>query len=176
MKNISWPGSFWREKSAVASIEFSLLALPFLLLIFAIIESAISFSVQQLISDRTNTLSKEIKVGSLVGSNLDTKKIKDYICDPHPVFFKLDCGELYVDLRSYNSIKDVPRKLSYKQDGDVDTSGFKVQPGGAGEINQLIVLYKWPILSDLLRGRLSNLPHGKTLLVSTVAWRNEPYK
>ncbi|NWN27536.1 pilus assembly protein, partial [Escherichia marmotae] len=58
----------------------------------------------------------------------------------------------------------------------VDVSTLKVNPGGAGTINQLRIFYRWPILTDLMKTRIASIKsQGKTLLFSTATWQNEPY-
>ena len=80
------------------------------------------------------------------------------------------------DLREFNTF-DAASKVRIKltADKDIDTSDFDVDPGGALTINMLRVFYRWPVMTDLMRSSMSNLKDGKTLLFSTVTWRNEPY-
>ena len=71
--------------------------------------------------------------------------------------------------------RDVPTEIPYTPAGDINSSGFAITPGGPSTINSLRVFYRWPIMTDFMRGKLSTLPDGKTLLYSTMTWRNEPF-
>ena len=66
-------------------------------------------------------------------------------------------------------------RVKLTSDKDIDTSDFAVTPGDALSINMLRVFYRWPVMTDLMRSSMSNLKDGKTLLFSTITWRNEPY-
>lgn len=87
-----------------------------------------------------------------------------------------NCPELEVDLRTYDTFEEAARvRIKFTPDGDLDTSDFKVEPGASLSKNMLRVFYRWPVMTDLLRKSMSNLPGGKTLLFSTTTWQNEPY-
>ncbi|TCQ71252.1 Flp pilus assembly protein TadG [Ochrobactrum sp. BH3] len=167
--------SFGRNTQGVASLEFSLLAIPFFVMLFAIIECCASFTVQQVISQNATTLARELRIGALDGSSLNENFFKQYMCERSSIFVQLECDRLYIDLRSYKTISEIPRGLHYKNDGDIDVSDFKVQPGGIGPIKNLRVLYKWRLFTDLIRGSVSTLPDGTTILFSNEVWRSEPF-
>ena len=59
--------------------------------------------------------------------------------------------------------------------GNLDNN-FGYQPGGPGDIVVVRLMYQWPVYVSLLGLNLSDLSGGKRLLMSTVAFRNEPYK
>jgi hypothetical protein len=61
------------------------------------------------------------------------------------------------------------------EDGELDTTGFGFQPGVQGDIVVVRVLYEWPTLVRQFGLDLATLPNGKHLLMSTAAFRNEPY-
>ena len=53
--------------------------------------------------------------------------------------------------------------------------GFGYNPGGTGTINSIRLFYRWPVMTDLLKSSMSNLPDNKMLLFATVTWQNEAY-
>lgn len=144
-------------------------------MLFAIVECCASFTVQQLISQNATTLARELRIGTLDGNSLNENFFKQYMCEKSSLFVRLECDRLYVDLRSYKTVSEIPRGLHYKSDGDIDVSDFKIQPGGIGPIKNLRVLYKWPLFTDLIRGSISTLPDGTTILFSNEVWRSEPF-
>ena len=54
---------FFRARGGATAIEFVILALPFSALIFAILESCVSFAAQQLISNATDDIARQIRTG-----------------------------------------------------------------------------------------------------------------
>lgn len=168
------PQRFQYDSSAVTSIEFAILAAPFFFVMFAIIETSISFTAQQMLSHSAERIARSFKVNLLNSTNTDEAKLREKVCDGLSVFFLADCNQVVVDLQVYPSIKDIPTAIPYDLTGDIDTSTFKVQPGNSDTLNHLRVFYRWPWYTDLIRSRFSNLPNGRTLLFSSETWRNEP--
>ena len=60
--------------------------------------------------------------------------------------------------------------------GNLQTNNFGYLPGGPGDIVVVRLMYQWPVYVSLLGLNLSDLSGGKRLLMSTVAFRNEPYQ
>ncbi len=59
--------------------------------------------------------------------------------------------------------------------GNLQTGNFGYSPGNAGEIVVVRLMYQWPVYVSLLGLNLADLNGGKRLLISTVAFRNEPF-
>lgn len=166
---------FCRNNRGTVAIEFALIALPFFLLIFAIIEISLSFTAEQVMSNTVDDLSRKLRTGQLKASDVSGSKLATLICG-QLLMPAAGCPDLVVDLQTYATFKAVPKTIPIKADNDVDASGFKNAPGGAGTINQLRVFYRWPILTDLMKPRIESIKgKGKTLLFSTATWQNEPY-
>ena len=166
---------FSRERKGSVAIEFSILAMPFVALIFAILESCVSFSTQQLIANATDRVSRDIRTGRLKVADLAGPKLKKIICDNIALLAPDDCPDLIVDLNNYASFALVPTRVPFQPDGDINQAGFTVNPGGPSTINHLRVYYRWPVMTDFMRARMSNVPGGKTLLMTSATWRNEPF-
>ena len=57
---------FCRDRDGSTVIEFGMLALPFLLLLFAILETCISFAAQQLMANATDDVARQIRTGHVL--------------------------------------------------------------------------------------------------------------
>lgn len=166
---------FRRDKRGSVAIEFSMLILPFTVLMFAVIETSVSFAAQQLMSNVTDDVARSMRTAKIKPADINDTKLRDLICDRIDLLTPASCPELVFDLKSYPTYSAVPIKIKYLASGDVDTTGFTTELGGAGSIQALRVFYRWPIMTDFMRGRLSTLPDGKTLLYASMIWQNEPY-
>jgi Flp pilus assembly protein TadG len=164
--------AFVRNRDGATAIEFTILALPFAALTFAILESCISFAAQEVIANATDDIARQIRTGQFKRTDIETK-LREKICERLEIIVASGCPDLVVELQNSNTFAEaaVKAKLTI-QDNNVVTEG--VHPGGALTINTLNVSYKWPVITDFLREHMSNLD-GKTLLFSTVTWRNEPF-
>ncbi|WP_159590176.1 TadE/TadG family type IV pilus assembly protein [Chelativorans xinjiangense] len=170
-------GRFLRDRKGVAAIEFAALAIPFFLLLFAILESCVAFAAQQVMANATFDIARQVRTGQLRPDDLKEDKLRERLCARMSVFVSANClEELEVDLRAYDTFEEAAKlRIKYTPGGDIDTSDFRVEPGDALSKNMLRVFYRWPVMTDFMRKSMSNLPDGKTLLFSTTAWQNEPY-
>lgn len=166
---------FIHARDGSVSIEFTVLAMPFIALTFAIVESSLSFGTQQLLASAVDRVSREVRTGRSDMKNLSDDKLHKLICSKIELMAPDNCPDLIVDLNHYSSFAAVPKKIPLRSDGDIDTTGFTVNPGGPGTINHLRVYYRLPVWTDFMRKHTSNLPGGKTLLLSSATWRNEAF-
>lgn len=173
-----WAGPFHamrRDRSGATAIEFSLLALPFALLSFAILETTVSFAAQQVLSNAVDKISRDVRTGQITLINTTEQEFRDMICGDISIIVGSACSGLVWDLKPYDKFSDVPKTIPRSPDGDIDATGFDYDPGGASSIVSLRLFYKWPVLTDVMQSTMSNLPDGKTLLYASVTWQNEPY-
>lgn len=167
---------FLRDRRGATGVEFAMLALPFALLIFAILESCISFAGQQILFNAADDVARQLRTGQIRPATLNETTLKGLICDRLTVIVADTCPGLLVDLREYATFEAAAAvKLKYTADHDIDTTGFAVTPGGSMSKNMLRVFYKWPVMTDFMRKAMSNLKGGKTLHFAAVIWQNEPY-
>jgi Flp pilus assembly protein TadG len=164
-----------RDRRGATAIEFGMLALPFALLSFAILETTVSFTAQQVISNATDTLARQIRTGQLTIDNTTAAEFRDKICDEISLIVGTGCPQLEYDLQHYTKFSDVPKTIPLGVDGDIDATGFKYDPGSDGTINNLRIFYRWPVMTNVMEPSMANLPNGKRLLFSTATWQNEPF-
>lgn len=168
---------FSRDKEGVVAIEFAALAIPFFLLLFAILESCIAFAAQQVMANATFDIARQVRTGELRPADMDEDTLRAILCDRMSLVASADCLlGMEVDLRAFDTFEEAAEmRIKYTPSGDLDTTDFKVDPGFSLSKNMLRVFYRWPVMTDLMRKSMSNLPGGKTLLFSTTTWQNEPF-
>lgn len=172
-----WRGFRRREDGSVA-IEFSLLVIPFTLMVFAVLESCLSFAGQQILASAVDDMARQFRTGQVRPADLvvDPGLVRDKICARIEIVVTTGCPGLEVDLKSYDTFAEAAAiRTRFTENGDIDTTGFGIVPGKSGSKNQLRVFYRWPVMTDLARKAVSNLPEGKTLLFASVTWQNEPF-
>lgn len=172
---------FFSDKRGSTAMEFALLAIPFALLVFAILESCISFAGQEVMANATDDVARQLRTGQLQQNNVTEASIKQLICNRLQIMVAQGCPGLSVDLREYSSFADAAtagyrisgNQIVLTQSGSDKT--FKVQPGLAESINMLRVFYKWPVMTDLLAKQMQNFSDGTTLHFASVTWQSEPF-
>jgi Flp pilus assembly protein TadG len=165
---------FAKDERGSTAIEFMLLVFPFVLMLFAIIETGLSFATQQVMSNAADDLARSLRVGNLQQADVTQANVYKAICDSISFTVAAGCPGLYIDLKQYPSYASVPLILPVTG-GVLNTSGFSIAPGGPSTKNQIRVFYKWPVYLNIMRKYLSTISGGYTLLYSTLTWQNEAY-
>ncbi|MBN9222902.1 MAG: pilus assembly protein [Mesorhizobium sp.] len=182
MKRIGFFKRFVRDRRGSTALEFALLALPFAMLVFAILESCISFAGQEVMANITDDIARQLRTGQLRPADVAGNKLTNLICDRLEIIVSTDCPQqLLVDLRQYATFADAAQAGFKIQNGDVvlmqgtSSQTFANSPGLAESRNMLRVFYKWPVMTDLMAKSMANLSGGRTLHFASVTWQNEPF-
>jgi Flp pilus assembly protein TadG len=163
-----------RQQDGAAAIEFGLVAAPFLALVFAIMETAIVFFAGQALETAAADSARLIMTGQAQNQGFDQAKFKQAVCAK--IYGLFNCnGGLYVDVKKYTTFGNINTGKPIDANGNLQTGTFGYQPGGPGDIVVVRLMYQWPVYVSLLGLNLGDMAGGKRLLVSTVAFRNEPY-
>jgi hypothetical protein len=79
-------------------------------------------------------------------------------------------------VKTYTAFSDINNsQLPIDSNGNLQTDKFGYQPGAPGDIVVVRLMYQWPVYVSLLGLNLSDMSGSKRLLMSTIAFRNEPY-
>jgi len=162
-----------RGEDGSAAVEFGLVAAPFLALLFAIIETSLVFFAGQTLETATADASRLILTGQAQSQGFTIDQFKSAVCAR--IFALFDCQNgLQVDVRTYSSFASTSTGKPIDQNGNLSlTPTFS--PGGPGCIVVARVMYQWPVYVSLLGLNLADMAGHKRLLMSTAAFRNEPY-
>ena len=164
---------FRKDDDGATAVEFAMIAGPFFLLIFAIIESSIYFLAGQYLESSIDEVGRMVRTGQL-DSNTTEAAFKQEICDASALMF--DCGSLKIDLSiaaTFDTLDDPPTP---DPDGNYDSSAFSFTPPGASQIAMITVMYEWPILTNYAAPLMTNTSGKWALLTATAVFRTEPYE
>ena len=176
---------FVRHEKGAAAVEFALVAIPFLALLFAILETALVFFAGQVLEAATAEASRLILTGQAQTTNYTTgaasttgysaDDFKNAVCDH--VYGLFSCANIYVSVTNYSTFGSVDTTTMPVTNGKFDSSKLKYDLGGPNCIESVAVYYEWPIYVSLLGNNLASngLGNGSRLLVATSVFRVEPY-
>ncbi len=165
---------FLRHQEGATAIEFGLVAAPFLALTFAIMETAFMFFAGQTLETAATSSSRLIMTGQAQMQGYNQNQFKQAVCDR--IYGLINCAAgLQIDVRTYTNFSSVSTSNPIRPDGTLQT-GFVYQPGGPSEIVVVRLMYEWPVYVPMLGNNLGNMAGNKRLLMSTVAFRNEPFQ
>jgi Flp pilus assembly protein TadG len=164
-----------RREDGAAAIEFGLVAVPFLAMVFAIMETGLVFFAGQALETAASDSARLIMTGQAQTQGFDQAAFKNAVCSKVQGLFNC-AGGIMVDVRTYTSFGNITNPNPINSQGNLNYN-FVYQPGGPGDIVVVRLMYQWPVYVSLLGlNALSNMSGSNRLLVSTVAFRNEPYQ
>lgn len=169
-------GRFVRNRKGSTAIEFTILAIPFSMLVFAVLESCISFAAQQVLANAADDMARQFRTGQIKANQLSKQEVRDIFCERIQIVVSPGCPGLEMDLRTYPNFAEAAQQRVAFLNGDIDTQGFDILPGPSMSKNMLRVFYRWPVITDFMRKSMANLPDGKTLHYASVTWQNEPFE
>jgi Flp pilus assembly protein TadG len=165
---------FARHQDGAAAVEFALVAVPFLALTFAILETALVFFAGQTLETAVSDSGRLIMTGQAQNNGYSQDDFKTQVCN-RLAGSMFDCSNgVYVDVKTYTSFSNV-NTASPIVNGQFDTTKMAYNPGVKGSIVVVTLYYQWPIYVSLLGNNLSNLNGGNRLLVAASVFRNEPF-
>lgn len=176
-------------RDGATAIEFAFLAIPFFMIIFAILETFFALIAEQVISSATDTMARRLRTGQ-ISQNITAAEFRAQFCHEASAIISCSADEidnpskLYIDLRSFNKFSDIPKDVpltAHSTGHDLDSSQLGFNPGGPGSINMLRIYYRWPVVTDLIRPFLTNVKTADStvpssfLIVTTNAFIAEAY-
>ena len=175
----------WRkDESGVTAVEFAMVSLPFLMLLFGIMSVCLYFFVNFTMENAVWQASRAIRTGQLqqsqgsytglVTTDDRKKAFKKALCDKAPTF--LDCNTKAVVLVQSNASFGGIVEPKCATNGAVineTTAGFDT--GSANSVVLVTVCYPWEFGGKLPFLKIGNLTDGSVLLQASVAFRTEPY-
>lgn len=164
---------FLRQDEATTSVEFGLVAAPFVALTLAIIQTAILFFSSQALETAAATSSRLILTGQAQTQGWTASQFKTAVCNTITGLFNCQSG-VSVDVETYSSFAAVSLGMPVSN-GSFNSSQLGYNPGGPGDIVVVRLYYQYPVYMNLLGFNLSNLTGGYNLLAATAVFKNEPY-
>ncbi|MGB3812795.1 MAG: TadE/TadG family type IV pilus assembly protein [Shinella sp.] len=181
-------GRLLARRDGATAIEFAILAIPFFVIVFASIETFVAFTGEQLLANATETMARKIRTGEIrpgTSAQQQEQEFRTAFCEEIKILMRCSAEEiatpnkLFLDVRHFPDYASIPATVPLI-DTDLDTSGFKIDPGGKKSINIVRAYYRWDIVTDLVRPLLSNIKtqngsRQNYLMVATAVVQNEDY-
>ncbi|AYG94469.1 pilus assembly protein [Brevundimonas naejangsanensis] len=164
-----------RRREGSTAVEFAMVALPFFLLLFGILEIGLLLLVDALAETAVSDAGRQVRTGQAQELKLKPEDIKARLCANMSVF-AADCpNRAFIDIRVVDDFSDpvAPDPLA---SGLFDPSVLRYQPGGPGDRVLVRVWYEQPIITPFIAQALSRTTDHRVMLTTTLAFRNEPYQ
>ena len=168
---------FGRDTGGAAAIEFSMVALPFLVMLLASLQLVIIYFSSQALETFTEDNGRKIMVNLIQQQNLTAAQYKAQLCSQLPNLF--GCNNFYVDVVSvapsttaYSAADLSLPALTFDAGGNV-TNAWRFNPGNPGYIVVVRMMYQWSVFNLPLGLNLVNQSNGSRLLMATAVFKNE---
>lgn len=165
--------TFWRSDcSAVAAIEFSLMALPFILLVIGIMELSLMFAADSLLHGAVSDAARLVRTGQIQQTDGDPEQMfTDALC--HHAGMLLNCDRFQYEVHVLDRFDEADLSPVFDEDGNMASSGF--DPGGVREIVLIRVSYLYPLMTPMIGNFFADYPGNQKLLLATTVLETEPY-
>jgi Flp pilus assembly protein TadG len=164
---------FRRAKKGSAAVEFAMLAIPFFLLLYAVIDTSLVFFATSTLENGVAAAARQIRTGQAQAANLSQAQFRTLICDQISMLLACD-ARLGIDVRKFNSFSNVNLPAALDGNGNL-TGNYQFDMGGAGDIVVVRAFYAWPVLTPDFGSTLVNMSGNARLLQAAMAFKNEPF-
>jgi len=166
--------AFRRDRKGSTAVEFGMLALPFLSLVFAIFETSMVHMTGQVLQTAVSDASRLIMTGQAQSAGFTGVDFKNEVCKRVKATF--DCpGMLKVDVKVFPNFASATAPPPPINGGKLDSSGFGFVPGGPNQIVVVRAAIEYPIVVPLIGQTMVNLADNRLLIMASAAFKNEPY-
>lgn len=153
-----------------------MIALPFFILLFGILEIGLLLLVDAVVETAVSDMGRLVRTGQAQQGALTPAALKQKLCNQMSVFAG-DCpSRAYMDVRVVNSFSNPLDDTDPMYSGAFDPGLTDFKPGKPGDRIMVRVWYGHPIVTPFLAKALSKSVDGKVLLTTTMAFQNEPYQ
>lgn len=163
-----------RDQDGSAAIEFAMVGVPFIAMMFSILELGMVFVLDSLVQTAAVDSGRLIRTGQVDAKKIGQDAFKTQFCARMSIF-KTECAD-----RATIDVRVLPQFASIPPDpvtnGRYDPDKAKSwQPGQPGNIVVVRVFYRQPTLITYLAQGTAGWRRGSSVLVATTAFRNEPW-
>jgi Flp pilus assembly protein TadG len=161
--------TFAKARDAITTVEVGLLALPFLTIMFAIIETGYMFFLAILLEGATADAARQIRTGLVQESGSPLAKFQQILCDR--MFNVIQCPQgIVIDARNYSRFEDAVLPVMA-----ANQAGAMFAAGNPGDVIVVRVAFSWHFITPFLDQLLAQADGGQRTFISSAAFRNEPW-
>lgn len=172
--------AFIRDSKGATAVEFGLIATPFLAILAALIQTFLLFFAQSQLENAVRASARQILTGQVQTQDAGLSQavaiaaFHQTVCNNGTSLFT--CSGLMVDVQvanNWSSANAGMPTLTYDSHGNVNNT-WQFNPGSAGDIVIVRVMYLWPVFFGPIAFNLANQPNGTRLIMASAAFQNEP--
>jgi Flp pilus assembly protein TadG len=163
------------DEGGVTAIEFAMVAVPFLMLLFGIITVGLFFFTTFSLENAVERAARLIRTGQVQESGMTADQFKQEVCEHAPAY--VDCaGKMRVNVQNFTNFANVATPSCVDNGGNlVPPAGTSYSPGGSGEVVLVTVCYEWELAGNMPFLTVGSMSNGSALIQASTTFRTEPY-
>jgi Flp pilus assembly protein TadG len=160
-----WPRRLCRDERGASLVEFSLIALPFFILLYGTFEIGFVYWANQELEHAAGYGARLVRTGQVQAGGLSQAQLTAQMCSQTSVL--VGCAtKLRIDVRSATTLAGITPPSPLNGSGGLkDPAEFTFAPGAANDVVLVTAFYQWPPLLS---------PSDYILRAASVG-RNEPF-
>jgi Flp pilus assembly protein TadG len=169
---------FARANEAATAVEFAIIAPAFLATLIAVLQTCVFMFAQAVLQNAATEAGRYFLTGEAQNNNCTATQIINGGCGtlaavcPAAMF---NCSNMYMVVQNYSSFSSASTSAPAMYNGTTPITTYTYNPGTAGDIMVVQLIYAWPVIGGPLGFSLANLPNNAAEIVGTSAFKVEPY-
>jgi len=165
--------TFLRRRDGVSALEFSLIAIPFFMLVLGILDVALVFWAGFELENATAATARLVRTGQAQHASWSSTQLTAQLCAK--VVILANCTTaLRLNVQTFATFAAITAPTPLTPNGAV-SNNTAYTLGSAGSIVLVTAYYEWTLTNPLTKATFANLSNGNYLLQASAAFRNEPY-
>jgi Flp pilus assembly protein TadG len=167
-------GRFIAAERGATAVEFSMIAMPFFMLLFGVLELGLLFMAATTIEGAVMTSARKIRTGEMQTTMGNTAAaFKSDVCSNMSWLSSSDCSSnLEIDVRTFANFSSMTVNPPVAN-GAIDPTQLQYNAGASCNIVLVRVFYPYTLLTPTFEPGLPDLGPTKKLITAAVAFKNE---
>jgi len=167
--------AFARARRGATAVEFAFVSIPFLILLFGILELGAVFMVSTSLEDATDRAARQIRTGEFQSSGATAKTdFVNLVCSRMTWLSTSCAANLSVDVRTFANFTAASQAQTITG-ANFNKNSTCWATGQPTDIVLVRTFYEWKLFTPMLNNALVNMGNNKRLIGAVATFRNEPY-
>lgn len=166
----------WRQdRSGATAVEFGIVAMPFLMMLYGIIGVGYFFFTTFALENALEQASRLIRTGQAQQGGMTDAQFKAKVCEYITIY--ADCSnKLLINVRSFADPNLAPPVSANEclENGSLSNVSTYA-PGGASQVVLVTLCFEWDFSKHIPFLNLGNMNGGSRLIQAATVFRTEPY-
>jgi Flp pilus assembly pilin Flp len=165
-----------RDDSGATAVEFAMVSVPFLMMLFGIIAVGLFFYTTFSLENAIETAARPIRTGEAQTTGMTRDQFKATVCTQLPPYVDCD-GKLRINVQSFNVGQAITPPACVNAGGNlVAPASTPYAPGAANQIMLVTACLQWSLAGELPYIRLGSMADGSALIQASTTFKIEPFQ